>query len=106
MRLKDLLFTFVKELGDFSYEMSVLDQVWNVLFPDKGKKWHCLHVNKQDNIGIIPSHASLHRANQHFGQDKDVFDVMHFDDLGRFKRRIIPFITWESLPILRPMGDT
>ncbi len=60
----------------------------------------------QDNIGIIPSYASLHRANQHFGQEKDVFDVMHFDDLGRFKRRIIPFITWESLPILRPMGDT
>ena len=56
----------------------------------------------QDNIGIIPSYASLHRANQHFGQYKAVFDVMHFDNLGRFKRRIIPFITWESLPILRP----
>ena len=60
----------------------------------------------QDNIGIIPSYASLHRSNQHFGQDKAVFDVMHFDDLGRFKRRIIPFITWESLPILRPKCDT
>ena len=42
----------------------------------------------QDNIGIIPSYASLHRANQHFSQDEDVFDVMHYDDLGRFKRRI------------------
>jgi hypothetical protein len=56
----------------------------------------------QDNIGIIPSYASLHRANQHFSQDKDVFDVMHYDDLGRFKRRITPFITWEPLPILVP----
>jgi len=56
----------------------------------------------QDNIGIIPSYASLHRANQHFSQDKDVYDVMHYDELGRFKRRITPFITWESLPILRP----
>ncbi len=56
----------------------------------------------QDNIGIIPSYASLHRANQHFSQDKDVFDVMHYDDLGRFKRRITPFITWEPLPILKP----
>jgi hypothetical protein len=60
----------------------------------------------QDNIGIIPVYASLHRANQHFGQDKGVFDVMHFDGLGRFKRRIVPFITWESLPILRPKFDT
>jgi hypothetical protein len=56
----------------------------------------------QDNIGIIPSYASLHRANQHFSQDEDVFDVMHYDDLGRFKRRITPFVTWEPLPILKP----
>ena len=56
----------------------------------------------QDNIGIIPSYASLHRAPQHFSQDEGVFDVMHYDDLGRFKRRITPFITWEPLPILKP----
>ena len=58
----------------------------------------------QDNIGFIPSYASLHRANQHFRQDEDVFDVMHFNDLGRFKRRITPFVTWEPLPILKPRG--
>ncbi len=56
----------------------------------------------QDNIGIIPSYASLHRANQHFSQDEDVFDVMRYDDLGRFKHRITPFVTWEPLPILKP----
>ena len=56
----------------------------------------------QDNIGIIPSYVSPHRANQHFGKDKDVFDVMHYDDLGRFKRRITPFVTWEQLPLLKP----
>jgi len=56
----------------------------------------------EDNIGIIPSYVSLHRANQHFREDKDVFDVMHYDDLGRFKRRITPFVTWEQLPILKP----
>jgi hypothetical protein len=56
----------------------------------------------QDNIGIIPSYASLHRANQHFGQYEDVFDVMYYDDLGRSKRRITPFVTWEPLPILKP----
>jgi hypothetical protein len=55
----------------------------------------------QDNIGIIPSYASRHRANQHFGKDEDVFDVLYYDDLGRFKRRIAPFVTWEQLPILK-----
>lgn len=56
----------------------------------------------QDNIGIVPRHRWLHRANQHFGEDADVYDVMHYDDLGRFKRRITPFIVWEPLPILKP----
>ncbi len=56
----------------------------------------------QDNIGIVPSYTSLHRANQHFSQDEDVFNVMHYDDLGRYKRRITPFVTWEPLPILKP----
>lgn len=58
----------------------------------------------QDNTGIIPSYASQHRGDQHFRKDEDVFDVMYYDDLGRFKRRITPFISWEHLPILKP-GD-
>ena len=57
----------------------------------------------QDNIGIVPSYASLHRANQHFLREQRVFDVMHYDDLGRFKRRLTPFITWEPLAILKPL---
>ena len=55
-----------------------------------------------DNIGIVPDYASLHRANQRFGESQTVFDVMHYNDLGRFKRRIAPFISWEPLPILKP----
>ncbi len=58
----------------------------------------------QDNIGIIPSYDSLHRANQRFPREQDVFDVIYYRDLGRFKRRISPFITWRPLPILRPRG--
>jgi len=57
----------------------------------------------QDSIGVIPSYAMLHRAKQHFAKDDDVFDVMHYDDLGRFKRRITPFITWKPLPVLQPI---
>ena len=47
----------------------------------------------QDNIGIIPCYDSLHRANQQFREDQAVFDVLHFDDLGRYKSRIKPFIS-------------
>ena len=57
----------------------------------------------QDNVGIIPSYDSYHRANQYFPAKQDVFEVLHYKDLGRYKRRITPFITWEPLPILRPM---
>ncbi|MFZ4398156.1 MAG: hypothetical protein ACOYOU_21285 [Kiritimatiellia bacterium] len=56
----------------------------------------------QDTIGIVPAYASLHRANQRAWAAEDVFDVLHYADLGRFKRRIAPFVTWEPLPILRP----
>jgi hypothetical protein len=56
----------------------------------------------QDNIGIIPCYQSLHRANQQFREDQNVFDVMYYNDLGRYKTRLKPFITWEPLPILKP----
>lgn len=58
----------------------------------------------QDNVGVIPCHDSLHRANQHFHEDVNVYDVLHYDDLGRAKRQIKPFIIWEPLPILKPIA--
>ncbi len=56
----------------------------------------------QDTVGIVPADATLHRANQRAWAAEDVFDVLHYADLGRFKRRLAPFVTWEPLPILRP----
>ncbi len=56
----------------------------------------------QDNIGIIPCYAFYHRANQHFRNEENVYDVMHYNELGRYKRRITPFIKWEQLPIITP----
>jgi hypothetical protein len=55
-----------------------------------------------DNIGIVPHYNSLHRANQHFQKNQDVYDVLYYDELGRYKRRITPFISWEPLTILKP----
>jgi len=59
----------------------------------------------QDCIGIIPAYASYHRAYQRFRKDQDVFEVMYYKDLGRYKRRVTPFITWEPLPLL-PLRDS
>lgn len=56
----------------------------------------------QDNIGIVPRYLSLHRANQSYHEHENVYDVLYFDDLSRYKRRALPFITWEPLPILKP----
>ena len=53
MELTASIFAFVRELGDFSYELSSLDRVWNILFPDKGEKWHHLHVNKYKHTFYI-----------------------------------------------------
>jgi hypothetical protein len=60
----------------------------------------------QDNIGIVPKYDSLHRANQSFPEDQDVHDVMYFDDLGRYKKRIKQFVTWKPLPMLVPKDQT
>lgn len=57
----------------------------------------------QDNIGIVPCFHSLHRANQHFHEHDSVYDVMYYDDLGRYKNRVRHFITWEPLPLLVPV---
>ena len=57
MKLTALTSTFVKELTDFSYELSGLDRIWNILFPDQVDRWHYLHVNKYKNSFYI-SHVS------------------------------------------------
>ncbi len=56
----------------------------------------------QDNIGIVPQFENLHRGNQRFSKEKKVYDVLHYGDLGRYKKRLTPFITWDPLPVLKP----
>lgn len=57
-----------------------------------------------DNIGIVAEYHPLHRANQSYPREQDVYDVLYYRDLGRYKRRITPFITWNPLPILKPIS--
>ncbi len=41
----------------------------------------------QDNVDVIPSYDSYHRANQYFPAKQDVFEVLHYKDLGRYKMK-------------------
>jgi hypothetical protein len=50
--------------------------------------------------GVVDARDSLHHANQHFRNEQHVYDVLHYDEMGRAKRKVDPFITWEPLPLL------
>ena len=62
-----------------------------------------LRLLAQDRIGIVPEQESLHRANQYFTTD-EVFDVLYLEDLRKKKKDILPFVQWENLFLLRPIG--
>ena len=53
MELTTSSFAFVKELADFSYKLSALDRVWNILFPVQRDRWNYLHVNKYKHTFYI-----------------------------------------------------
>lgn len=55
----------------------------------------------QDNIGIIPSYAAPSSADQHFMPEELIFEVMYFEELSKYAKKLLPFIRWESLPILK-----
>lgn len=54
-----------------------------------------------DNIGIIPSYTGPSSADQHFMPEELVFEVMYFEELAEYTEDLLPFIRWESLPILK-----
>lgn len=89
-RLKEtiLMFLAIKEAG---LPISISN-------PEKIRK----RLLAQDNIGIIEEFHSLHRGWQNFHDHEDVKDVMHLYELGRHKTHLLPIITWEPLPILKP----
>lgn len=56
-----------------------------------------------DNIGLLPQWYGLHRANQSFSSDLNVYDCLHWQDLtGPERRKLKPFVTWLPLEIILP----
>lgn len=46
MNFENNVYSFLKELKQFDYEISYTDHIWNIIFPDKKKKWHYLRCVK------------------------------------------------------------
>ena len=45
MQLAVATYNFLNELSHFSYTLSSLDRVWDILFSDEANRWHHLRVN-------------------------------------------------------------
>ena len=70
-KLTTSIFALVKKLDNFSYELSVVDRVWNILFPVKEKQWHHLHINKYKQVFYI-THVNGDGGSIEVEQKKDV----------------------------------
>lgn len=46
MKFKESIYTFLKALKNYDYEISVLDQIWELIFPDNKSKWSHIKVIK------------------------------------------------------------
>lgn len=55
-----------------------------------------------DNIGIMPSYNIFRAGAHHFNKEQNVFSTIFYDDLKRYKRSMLPYITWDPLPVLKP----
>jgi hypothetical protein len=62
-----------------------------------------LRLLGMDNVGLIPEYTSNHRAAQDFEGADEVFDCVHLDELPRYNR-ILPFITWKPVALMRPVA--
>ncbi len=72
MSFQKNLLSLIDELYFFNYELDFSDWVWRIIFLDQKKKWHDLIVRKYDKTYYL------------------MHDVMYLDNLGRYKRRLIP----------------
>ena len=46
MKFEDNVFTFLKDLNDFTYDLDYMDHKWNIIFPELNGAWNHLHVTK------------------------------------------------------------
>lgn len=99
IRLESDAFTRLKEVVAIALALHKAGLPFLLFGADKLR----LRLLAQDTIGVVPENESLHRANQSF-DNEDVTDVLHLYSIKKKIKLIEPFITWEPLPILKPIG--
>lgn len=52
-----------------------------------------------DNVGILPEYSSLHRGVQAFETSQKVNQVAHLEEFKAYLPQLLPFISWEPLPV-------
>lgn len=50
MKFEESIYTFLKALKNYDYEISVLDQIWELIFPDNKSRWNHLRVTKYKKV--------------------------------------------------------
>lgn len=53
MECADQVYAFLKELERFEYDLSCLDRIWNLYFPDRSGRWNHLQVTKYKNTFFL-----------------------------------------------------
>ena len=65
-------------MGNQTHYLKLLSEnrgpLYSITDPENMRK----RLLTQDNLGLVPAYAPLHRANQQFTAADDVFDVMTF----------------------------
>lgn len=89
---------FIKELGSFAYELSCLDHIWNILFPDVQGCWQHLRVIKYKQTFYI-THIDEEYKGLEFEPGKAVRVADSWGGGNRFGHETPgrPDMAWDSL---------
>ena len=46
MEFEKTVYAFIKDLENFGYDLSCIDRIWNLIFPDGRGRWGHVHVTR------------------------------------------------------------
>ena len=84
MTFEETVYAFLEELGCFDYDMSSIDRVLQLIFPDRGDKWHYVQVIRyQDTFymrHVDGNNCSLEAVSGRGVKGMDSFGRSFFND--------------------------
>ncbi len=97
MKFEDNVFTFLKELSDFTYDLDYLDHKWNIIFQELNGAWNHLHVTKYKGTFYI-IHIDGGLGSLEVMPEKSVKGTRGFLTLMKHWNRSLPTGLMESTP--------